>query len=52
MLLALATLFGVAWILGFHVFQVASPAIHILYVLAVAAAIAHIARNSPRVAHL
>ena len=47
MLLGLATLLGVAWIVGFRVLHVASPAIHVVYVLAVAAAIAHIALHSP-----
>ena len=36
MLLLLAVILGVAWILGFGVYHVASAAIHILLVLAVA----------------
>ena len=42
MLLALAILLGLAWILGFGVFHVASAAIHILVVLAIIAVIVHI----------
>ena len=41
MLLILAVLLGIAWLLGFTVFHVASGAIHILIVLAVIAAIVH-----------
>ena len=42
MLLALAILLGLAWILGFGVFHVASAAIHILVVLAIIAVVVHI----------
>jgi hypothetical protein len=42
MLLALAILLGLAWILGFGVFHVASAAIHVLVVLAIIAVIVHI----------
>lgn len=41
MLLALAVILALAWILGLGVFHVASAAIHILIVVAIAAAIAH-----------
>ncbi len=41
MLLALAVLLGIAWLLGFTVFHVASGAIHLLIVLAVIVAIVH-----------
>lgn len=41
MLLILAVLLGIAWLLGFTVFHVASAAIHVLIVLAVIAAIVH-----------
>ena len=41
MLLILAVLLGIAWLLGFTVFHVASGAIHLLIVLAVVAAIVH-----------
>ena len=51
MLLALAVSLGLAWIFGLGVLHVASPAIHILFFLASAAAIAHIAIHSPRAAH-
>ena len=40
MLLILAAILGIAWLLGFTVFHVASGAIHLLIVLAVIAAIA------------
>jgi hypothetical protein len=42
MLLALAILLGLAWILGFGVFHVASAAIHVLVVLAIIAVIVHV----------
>ena len=42
MLLALAILLGLAWILGFGVFHVASAAIHVLVVLAIIAVVGHI----------
>jgi hypothetical protein len=42
MLLALAILLGLAWILGFGVFHVASAAIHVLVVLAIIAVVVHI----------
>jgi hypothetical protein len=42
MLLALAILLGLAWILGFGVFHVASAAIHVLVVLAIIAVIVHL----------
>ena len=41
MLLILAVLLGIAWLLGFTVFHVASAAIHVLIILAVIAAIVH-----------
>lgn len=41
MLLILAVILGIAWLLGFTVFHVASAAIHILIVLAIIAAIVH-----------
>lgn len=42
MLLALAILLGLAWILGFGVFHVASAAIHVLVVLAIIAVVVHL----------
>jgi hypothetical protein len=42
MLLALAILLGLAWILGFGVFHVASAAIHVLIVLAIIAVVVHV----------
>ncbi len=41
MLLLLAVILGIAWLLGFTVFHVASGAIHILIVVAIIAAIVH-----------
>jgi uncharacterized protein DUF5670 len=45
MLLLLAIILGVAWILGFAVFHVASVAVHILLILAVVGVIAHFVRG-------
>jgi len=44
MLLILAVLVGLAWLLGFVVFHVASGAIHLLLVLAVVGLIIHFVR--------
>ncbi len=41
MLLILALILGIAWLLGFTVFHVASGAIHILIVIAIIVAIVH-----------
>jgi hypothetical protein len=41
MLLLLAIILGIAWVLGFGVFHVASGAIHLLIVIAVIVAIVH-----------
>lgn len=41
MLLALAIILGIAWLLGFTVFHVASGAIHLLIALAVIALIVY-----------
>ena len=48
MLLILALVLGIAWILGFTVFHVASAAIHILLILAVVGVIAHFMRGRAR----
>jgi Family of unknown function (DUF5670) len=45
MLLALAILLGLAWILGFGVFHVASAAIHVLVVLAIISVLVHVIRG-------
>ena len=45
MLLWLAVLLAVAWILGFGVYHVASGAIHILIILALAAVVLHFVRG-------
>jgi hypothetical protein len=42
MFIALAILLGLAWILGFGVFHVASAAIHVLIVLAVVSVVVHL----------
>jgi len=48
MLLILAVILGIAWLLGFTVFHVASGAIHLLIVLAVIAAIVHFVSGGRR----
>ena len=45
MRLALAILLGLAWILGFGVFHVASAAIHVLVVLAIISVLVHLIRG-------
>ena len=45
MFLILALVLGLAWILGFTVFHVASAAIHILLILAVVGVVAHLVRG-------
>ncbi len=42
MFIALAILLGLAWILGFGVFHVASAAIHVLIVLAIISVVVHL----------
>jgi hypothetical protein len=46
MILILAVILAVAWLLGFVVFHVASAAIHVLLVLAVAGVLAHFVRGA------
>ena len=45
MILLIAILLGLAWLLGFTVFHVASAAIHILLILAVVGVVAHFLRG-------
>ena len=45
MLLLLAVILGVAWILGFGVYHVASAAIHLLLILALVAIVMHFVRG-------
>ena len=45
MLLVIAAILGILWLLGFTVFHVASGAIHLLLVVAVAVAIWHFVQN-------
>jgi hypothetical protein len=45
MLLLLAVILGVAWILGFGVYHVASAAIHVLLILALVAIVLHFVRG-------
>ncbi len=48
MLLILAVILGIAWLLGFVVFHVASGAVHLLIILAVIAAIVHFVSGGRR----
>jgi hypothetical protein len=45
MLLLLAGVLGVAWILGFGVYHVASAAIHVLLLLALVSIVLHFVRG-------
>ena len=45
MLLLLAVIFGVAWVLGFGVYHVASAAIHLLLILALVCVVLHFVRG-------
>jgi hypothetical protein len=45
MLLLLAVVLGVAWILGFGVYHVASAAIHVLLLLALVSIVLHFVRG-------
>lgn len=45
MLIGLAILLALAWVLGFTVLHVSSFAIHILIVLAIVSAVAHLVRG-------
>ena len=45
MFIALAVILGIAWLLGFTVFHVASAGIHVLVVLAIASVILHLVRG-------
>jgi Family of unknown function (DUF5670) len=45
MLLALAIILGIAWVLGFSVFHVASAAFHVLVVLALISLVMHFVRR-------
>jgi hypothetical protein len=46
MLIILAVILGIAWLLGFTVFHVASGAIHLLIVLAIISVVFHFVRGS------
>jgi hypothetical protein len=48
MLIVLALILGIAWVLGFTVFHVASAAIHVLIVLAIASVVLHFIRGTRR----
>ena len=48
MFIALAVILGLAWILGFGVFHVASAAVHVLVVLAIVAVVLHFVRGQKR----
>jgi len=45
MFILLAIILGIAWLLGFTVFHVASAAIHILVILAVISLVLHVVRG-------
>jgi hypothetical protein len=45
MFILLAVILGIAWVFGFTVFHVASGAIHLLVVLAIASLIVHFIRG-------
>jgi type IV secretory pathway VirB2 component (pilin) len=45
MLIVLAVILGIAWLMGFTVFHVASGAIHLLVILAIASLIFHFVRG-------
>lgn len=45
MLILLAVILGIAWVMGFAVFHVASGAIHLLVVLAIVSLIVHFVRG-------
>jgi hypothetical protein len=45
MLIILAVILGIAWLLGFTVFHVASGAIHLLIVLAIVSVVFHFVRG-------
>ncbi len=45
MLIILAVILGIAWLLGFTVFHVASGAIHLLIVLAIISVVFHFVRG-------
>ena len=48
MFILLAIILGVAWLLGFTVFHVASGAIHLLVLLAIASVVVHFVRGGTR----
>ena len=48
MFIVLAIILGLAWVLGFTVYHVASAAIHVLLLLAVAAVVLHFVRGARR----
>ena len=48
MLIVLAIILGIAWILGFTVYHVASMAFHILLIAAVVSAVMHFVAGSRR----
>jgi hypothetical protein len=48
MFIAFAVILGLAWILGFGVFHVASAAIHVLVLLAIVSVALHFVRGQKR----
>jgi hypothetical protein len=45
MFILLAIILGIAWVLGFTVYHVASAGIHVLIVLAIVSAVLHFVRR-------
>jgi hypothetical protein len=48
MFILLAVILGIAWVLGFTVFHVASVGIHLLIVLAIVSVVVHFVRGGTR----
>ena len=48
MFIAFALILGLAWILGFGVFHVASAAVHVLVLLAIVSVVLHFVRGQKR----
>jgi len=46
MFILLALILGLAWVLGFAVYHVASAGLHVLIVLAIVSAVMHFVRRS------
>jgi hypothetical protein len=51
MLLLIAVVCGLAWLLGFGIYHVASAGIHLLLLIALVAGVVHIVRGATRHPH-